>query len=84
LADRRRTGVVGQRTLAVEAELPTTPVAPAEPPPEPSPPPPPRGPYAKVVSSSDALWERRVRWLHARERFEANQALPELEAEKSK
>ncbi len=77
MAEHRRAGVVNQRTLAGDpdpapAELPPSPPSGG---PEPLPPDapetsPPRA-YAPVVSSSDALWERKLRWLSARARAEA-------------
>ncbi|MGP8072905.1 MAG: hypothetical protein ACLPZM_07235 [Thermoplasmata archaeon] len=72
MAERRRAGLVNQRTLGVEPEgSPVQPDAPepARPPDSPSTPPP---PLREVVSSSDALWERRLRWLRTRERFESH------------
>ena len=82
MEERRRTGLVNQRTLGVEPEgPPVSPVA-SEPDPSadsPSTTPP---PFREVVSSSDALWERRLRWLRTRELFESHsstEAAPKVE-----
>jgi hypothetical protein len=69
VADRRGPGGVNQRTLSAEPDTSTATPAPPPPPEPPGPPadtaPPPRT-YAPVVSSSEALWERRNHWLAAR------------------
>jgi hypothetical protein len=74
VAEHRRPSVVGQRQLAVEPDPPAGPAPPPPPPPET--PSPPTAAYGPVVSSSDALWERRLRWLRAREKFEASATRP--------
>jgi len=79
MAGHRRTGLLNQRTLPVEPEgaatLPTEgePIHPPVPPP--SLPSAPSVPFRDVVSSSDALWERRLQWLRARERFKVAPSL---------
>jgi len=77
MARHRGEGLVSQRTLAVDSE--TGPPPPVEPPPaEPPEPAPVEAPtetpprvYPPVVSSSEGLWERKVRWWRTRERVEA-------------
>jgi hypothetical protein len=78
MADHRHPSVVGQRTLAVEpeppAENPPPPFLPNPVDPDPGVESPSRLPpvFREVISSSDAIWERRVRWMRAREKFEAS------------
>jgi hypothetical protein len=77
MARHRGEGLVSQRTLAVDPEAePSPPVEPppAEPPQPASPEPPTETPprvYPPVVSSSEGLWERKLRWWRTRERVEA-------------
>ncbi|HLM91758.1 MAG TPA: hypothetical protein VK424_06915 [Thermoplasmata archaeon] len=82
MAERRRTGLVNQRTLGVEPEgPPVSPVASEADPTTDSPSTPPPA-FREVVSSSDALWERRLRWLRTREQFESHSstdAAPQVE-----
>ncbi len=74
MAARRGTGLVNQRTLAVDPDPAPTEATAPRPAQPPAPPPPadePARSYAPVVSSSDDLWERRARWQRTRERVEA-------------
>jgi hypothetical protein len=83
MGERRVTSLVSQKTLAG-----ASPVSPPEPPiiPEATPlPPPDPAPrpvlYAPVVSSSDALHARQLRWLEERARRAAALAAPKVEDE---